>query len=183
MARIPTLCCKLKSKPVRQRWLPQLNPERVYRVIERTAPASKPPALFDGPAQLAGAVAKFTRFPRRAAFLRKACAFLKKFKKMTDNTNVKFVATIYRTVAGCGIKGKPSRSIRGALDSARVTAGRMFVLGLCCPTGERFGTDKSQFLEEAEGYCLAAMRRRIGRTTRFSVRDNASDCTLEIERI
>ena len=102
---------------------------------------------------------------------------------MTDNNRSKFIATIYRTAAGCGIKGKPSRTIQGALDSARVTAGRMFVLGLSCPTGERFGADKSQFVEEAEAYCVAAMRRRNGRTPRFSVRDSASDCTLEIERI
>jgi hypothetical protein len=102
---------------------------------------------------------------------------------MTSQTKTKFIATIYRTAAGCGIKGKPARTIQGALDSARVTAGRMFVLGLSCPTGERFGADKSQFVEEAEAHCLAAMRRRIGRTTRFSVRDSSADCTLEIERI
>jgi len=52
-----------------------------------------------------------------------------------------FKATIYRTSASCGIGGAPSRTVQGALDNARINAGRMFILGLSCTTGERWGYD------------------------------------------
>ena len=94
----------------------------------------------------------------------------------------KFQAVIYRTSASCGYMGKPARSVEAAFESARLRAGRMFVLGLSCSTGEKFSYDATAFLEDAEAIAKVNMRWRRN-CARYSVRDGSSDCTLELIRL
>ena len=93
-----------------------------------------------------------------------------------------FQATIYRTSAQCGITGAPSRTMQGAIDAARIKAGRLFVLGISATTAEKWGYDATSFLEEAEKRCKSMMFRKRN-CPMVAVRDGSSDVTLELNRL
>jgi len=95
----------------------------------------------------------------------------------------KYVATIYRTTAMCGISGDIQPSAAKAIRSAEIKAGRLFILGRFVTTHEDFGRDKTQFMEEAAAYAISAMRRRKVKAERYGVSDSALDCTLEVKRV
>lgn len=93
-------------------------------------------------------------------------------------------ATIYRVDASCGIEGDIAPSPAKAIRAAEIKAGRLFILGLSCTISEnRFGPDKSQFIDEATACAISAMRKRKARVERYSITDNSKNCTLEIIRV
>ena len=95
----------------------------------------------------------------------------------------KYVATIYRTTAMCGIAGDAMPSAAKAIRSAEIKAGRLFILGRSVETHEDFGRDKTEFMALATERAISAMRQRKVRPTRWSLTDSAHDCTLELARV
>jgi len=95
----------------------------------------------------------------------------------------KYVATIYRTTAMCGIRGDVMPSAAKAIRSAEIKAGRLFILGRSATQHADFGPDKTQFMEEAAKTAIAQMRLRKCRVERFTVTDGSRDCSLEVERV
>jgi len=95
----------------------------------------------------------------------------------------KYVATILRTTAQCGITGDVQPSAAKAIRSAELKAGRLFILGRSVTTHEDFGPDKTQFMEEATKRTISAMRKRKTKVERYSLSDSAHDCTLVVKRI
>ena len=95
----------------------------------------------------------------------------------------KYVATIYRTTAVCGIRGDVMPSAAKAIRSAEIKAGRLFILGRSATQHADFGPDKTQFMEEAAQTAIAKMRLRKCRVERFTVTDSSRDCSLEVERV
>ena len=95
----------------------------------------------------------------------------------------KYVATIYRTTAICGIRGDVMPSAAKAIRSAEIKAGRLFILGRSATQHADFGPDKTQFMEEAAQTAIAKMRLRKCRVERFTVTDSSRDCSLEVARV
>jgi len=95
----------------------------------------------------------------------------------------KYVATIYRTTAMCGIRGDVMPSAAKAIRSAEIKAGRLFILGRSATQHADFGPDKTQFMEEAAQTAIAKMRLRKCRVERFTVTDSSRDCSLEVARV
>jgi len=95
----------------------------------------------------------------------------------------KYVATIYRTTAMCGIRGDVMTSAAKAIRSAEIKAGRLFILGRSATQHADFEPDKTQFMEEATQTAIAQMRLRKCRVERFTVTDGIRDCSLEVKRV